>query len=92
MALVRGTDSRRSGLLPRAAGLLAAGLAASSSSSSSGGIFFAEAAGANPLCLTADAMIGGMRHYILDWDKQLIQASNSSWTCEDFARFMYSSR
>eukprot|EP00392_Amoebophrya_sp_AT5.2_P016626 g16900.t1 len=47
------------------------------------------AAGSNPQCLTADAMIGGMRHYLIDWDKQLDYASNKTWTCEDFAKFMY---
>ncbi|CAD7945848.1 unnamed protein product [Amoebophrya sp. A25] len=51
----------------------------------------AVAAG-NPQCMTADAMVGGMRHYILDWDRQLQHAANTSWDCEDFANFMYNSR
>lgn len=46
----------------------------------------------NSQCLTADAMIGGMRHYIQDWDRQLSAARNESWTCEDFAHFLYNSR
>ncbi|CAD7936896.1 unnamed protein product [Amoebophrya sp. A120] len=47
---------------------------------------------ANPQCLTADAMIGGMRHYLVDWDQQLLHGANKTWTCEDFAQFLYNSR